>query len=70
MYLTNNDLKPLRRIPNMGQISEEELKKAKEQISPWLWIFSITAFAMALLNTRRIGKMYGSWRKARKELAK
>jgi hypothetical protein len=40
--------------------------KAQAVISPWLWIFSIVGFGMALINTRRISKIYGGWKAARR----
>jgi hypothetical protein len=43
----------------------EAFRKARETISPWLWILSVAGFGMAMLNTFRIKRIYGSWRKAR-----
>jgi hypothetical protein len=40
--------------------------KAHAAISPWLWIFSLAGFGMALMNTRRISKIYGGWKSARR----
>lgn len=50
----------------MGQTEVmEHIAKAKEQISPWLWVFSIAGFGMALLNTKRVSKMFKTWKKGR-----
>jgi hypothetical protein len=39
------------------------LKQIREAVSPWLWITSLVGFGLALLNTRRITKMYQGWRR-------
>jgi hypothetical protein len=39
------------------------IKTMREAISPWLWVTSLIGFGMGLLNSRRIAKMYGDWRK-------
>lgn len=36
----------------------EPVKAVREAVSPWLWIFSIISFGMAMLNTKRIARMY------------
>lgn len=41
----------------------ETIEKAKEFISPWLWVFSIVGFGLALLNTRRVSLMFRKFRK-------
>lgn len=41
----------------------EPVKAAREMVSPWLWVTSLVGFAMAILNTRRIARMYTTWRK-------
>tara|TARA_Y100000310_G_C20260617_1_gene613452 strand:+ start:102 stop:395 length:294 start_codon:yes stop_codon:yes gene_type:complete len=46
----------------------EEFKAARERITPWLWIFSLGSFILAMNNSSRIKKMYGSWKKAKREL--
>jgi hypothetical protein len=51
-----------RRNAGMGQSAIEAVHEA---VSPWLWVLSVAGFGMALINTRRIKKMYGSWRAAR-----
>jgi len=40
----------------------EPVKAAREMVSPWLWVTSLVGFGMAILNTRRIAKMYRGWR--------
>jgi hypothetical protein len=35
-------------------------------INPWLWIFSIVGFGLAVLNTQRIARIYGGWKSGRK----
>lgn len=39
------------------------IKAVREAISPWLWVTSLIGFGMGLLNSRRIARMYGDWRK-------
>jgi hypothetical protein len=39
------------------------IKNIREAVSPWLWVTSLIGFGMGLLNSRRIAKMYGDWRK-------
>lgn len=39
------------------------IKAVREAISPWLWVTSLIGFGMGLMNSRRIAKMYGDWRK-------
>jgi len=39
------------------------IKAIREAISPWLWVTSLIGFGMGLLNSRRIAKMYGDWRR-------
>lgn len=43
----------------------EPVKAAREMVSPWLWVTSLVGFGMAILNTRRIAKMYRTWRAKR-----
>ncbi len=42
-----------------------EFKAASEKIRPWIWVFSIFGFGMALINTHRIKKIFKSWKGAR-----
>lgn len=56
---------PLDTLKSASEI--EAIKKAREAVSPWLWVFSLTGFGMALLNTRRIAKMYGDWSMRRRK---
>lgn len=46
-------------------VEPEQFRKVREAISPWLWILSVAGFGMAMLNTFRIKRIYGSWRRAR-----
>jgi len=39
----------------------EAIKEVQKVISPWLWIFSVVSFGMALLNTHRIKRLYRKW---------
>lgn len=41
----------------------EPVKAAREMVSPWLWVTSLVGFGMAILNTRRIAKMYTTWKR-------
>jgi hypothetical protein len=43
------------------------IKAVREAISPWLWVTSLIGFAMGLMNTRRIAKMYSDWRRKQKK---
>lgn len=42
------------------------VRAVRETVSPWLWVFSLVGFGMAVLNTRRIATMYRSWREKHK----
>lgn len=44
----------------------EVVKEISAKVTPWLWVVSITSFALALLNSSRIAKIYGGWRAGRK----
>ena len=46
----------------------EPIKAVRETISPWLWILSVVGFGLAILNTQRIAKIYGSWKTGRRAL--
>lgn len=39
------------------------IKNIREAVSPWLWVTSLIGFGMGLLNSKRIAKMYGDWKK-------
>jgi hypothetical protein len=52
--------------PEKPTITPEPVKKVHEAISPWLWIFSVVGFGMAILNTHRIARIYGGWRESRR----
>ena len=62
---------PVKRI-GMGQDAGEDvlarlaaveaIKAAREMVSPWLWVTSLVGFGLAILNTRRIARMYKGWR--------
>jgi hypothetical protein len=41
----------------------EPIKAARELVSPWLWVTSVVGFALAILNTRRIARMYTTWKR-------
>lgn len=42
------------------------IKEARELVSPWLWVFSLVSFGMAVTNYRRVAAMYGKWKKGRR----
>lgn len=44
------------------------IEQVRQAVSPWLWVFSLVGFGMAVVNSRRIAKMYGSWKRARTQL--
>jgi hypothetical protein len=39
------------------------IKEARAKITPWLWVFSLVGFTLTTMNSRRIGKMFGEWKK-------
>lgn len=48
---------------------ESEIKAAaetgKQLVSPYLWMLSLTSFVLAIMNTKRISRMYASWKRSR-----
>ncbi len=69
MYFGLNNAEPPEERDIFLQLQEsEEFMEAQAKITPWIWVFSVTGFIMALRNSSRIKKMYGSWKRARKEL--
>lgn len=58
----------LRRRKAMGETYDEFAKKGKDLIGPWTWVLSVLGFLMGVVNTNRIAKVYGSWRKGRAAL--
>lgn len=42
------------------------IAEVKSKVSPWLWVFSIASFAMAIINARRIANMFGDWKRRRR----
>lgn len=48
-------------------VARDAIEQARQTVSPWLWVMSVAGFIMAVVNTRRIGKMFGSWKRARVE---
>lgn len=51
-------------------IVEEEVKSVGAKVSPWLWIVSLTGFALGLVSRWQIHKMYGSFKNMKKALTK
>lgn len=43
----------------------EPIRKTREAISPWLWVLSVVSFGLAIMNTRRIARMFGDWKRKR-----
>ena len=48
---------PLAQLPQL-QAATAQAAKVQAVISPWLWVFSIVGFGLALLNTSRVDKMW------------
>lgn len=48
--------------------AQSTVQKVGSVVSPWLWILSIGGFAMAVMNRQQIQKMYGSWKRAKRDL--
>lgn len=47
----------------LAKAAELELvKKVRGAVSPWLWVLSIGSFGMAVLNTKRIARMFKGWK--------
>jgi hypothetical protein len=42
------------------------IAEVRANVSPWLWILSVVSFGMALVNAKRISKMFGDWKRRRK----
>lgn len=42
------------------------IAEVKATVSPWLWVLSVVSFGMALVNARKISKMFGDWKSRRK----
>ncbi len=51
--------------PLASLADKPEFKEAREKLTPWLWVFSVFGFGMALLNTWRIKRIFKSWKGAR-----
>jgi len=50
----------------LSELSQsEKFKKAREKVTPFIWVLSSFGFLMALLNTHRIKKIFKSWKGAR-----
>jgi hypothetical protein len=47
---------------------ESDIKSVGATISPYLWILSIFGFIMGMVNKAEITRMYGSWKRAKKQL--
>jgi hypothetical protein len=47
---------------------ETDVKAVGAEISPYLWILSIVGFIMGMVNKAEITRMYGSWKRAKKQL--
>lgn len=43
----------------------EPVRVIRQNVTPWLWVLSVTGFVMAILNTSRIDKMFKDWRRKR-----
>jgi hypothetical protein len=65
--VANQIQRELHGYTGLGQ-SEEMLEEARKQISPWVWAFSLIGLTLAVINTRRIAKIYGGWKKGKRAL--
>lgn len=41
----------------------ETVAKIRATVSPWLWVLSLTSFAMAVVNRKQIAAMFGNWKR-------
>lgn len=65
-----------RRPAGMGQepklvLSSEEgpsgiVAEVRSKVSPWLWVLSIAGFGLTVINSRRITKMFGDWKRRKR----
>lgn len=53
----------LGQLPTSIEAITGQVQEVKAAISPWLWVFSIAGFGLALLNTKRISRMFRTWKK-------
>lgn len=44
----------------------EPIRVVRESVTPWLWVLSVGGFIMAIVNTRRIAKMFSDWRRKKR----
>jgi hypothetical protein len=49
---------PLSQIPALKPI-QAQMEMASALVSPWLWVFSVVGFGLAMLNTKRVDAMWG-----------
>lgn len=49
---------------------EMEAEAVGKKVSPWLWAFSLTGFALGVWSKLQINAMYGSHKNMRKALLK
>jgi len=47
---------------------QAEAQSIQHSVSPWLWILSITGFGLAMWSKYQINKMYGNYKKMKREL--
>lgn len=40
--------------------------EVRSKVSPWLWVLSIAGFGLTVINSRRITKMFGDWRRRKR----
>jgi hypothetical protein len=41
------------------------IAEVRANVSPWLWVLSVVSFGMALVNAKKISKMFGDWKRRR-----
>lgn len=52
--------------PSLVESAQDEVKAISAKVSPWLWVFSLSAFGLAILNRYQIaeavgGRVFGSF---------
>lgn len=50
------------------QQAQAEAKSISSVVSPWLWVLSIGGFVMGMISKYEITKMYGSYKRMKKQL--
>lgn len=65
---TNRVTRKRSALGDLATDAEALAKKGQIAFSPYLWIASVVGFLMAVSNTQKISKIYGSWRAGKRGL--